>query len=168
MKKTFLSLILIIFSLTTVLAQNSKTVDTIPPYKKNPSIPEFKIVTPDSLWYAKENVPQNKPFVIIYFSPDCGHCQFEAKELIKHSEDFKNVTFLWVSFHPLVAIKAFAAQYGLDKFPNMIYGRDPKYFLPSFYKVEFTPYMAVYNTAGSFVKEFREGAKPEELLEIVK
>jgi hypothetical protein len=167
MKKIYLfSFFSLLFAIASC-AQN-ETVDTVPMYKKQLTIPAFNIVTPDSAWYSKDSVPKNKPFVIIYFSPDCGHCQFEAKEIIKHSEDFKSVTFLWVSFHPLIAIKSFASQYGLDKLPNMIYGRDPKYFLPSFYRVEFTPYMAVYNAAGNFVKEFREGAKPEELAEAIK
>ena len=167
MKKAYLfSFFSFVFAIAS-LAQN-EVIDTVPLYKKITTIPAFTIVTPDSAWYSKDSVPKNKPFVVIYFSPDCGHCQFEAKELVKHSEDFKNVTFLWVSFHPLVAIKSFASQYGLDKLPNMIYGRDPKYFLPKFYRVLLTPYIAIYNSDGNFVKEFREGAKLEELIEAIK
>jgi hypothetical protein len=53
----------------------------------------------------------------------------------------------------------------LDKFPNIKVGRDLKYFIPAYYKVAFTPFMAIYNSQGLFSKEFREGARAEELIE---
>jgi hypothetical protein len=62
-------------------------------------------------------------------------------------------------------IKQFYTQYGLDKFPNIKVGRDLKYFIPAYYKVAFTPFMAIYNSQGLFSKEFREGARAEELIE---
>jgi hypothetical protein len=168
MKKKFSLLSIFCILLISISFAQDTATDTLPPYKKITGIPSFNIITPDSIWYNRDSLPKNKPFVIIYFSPECGHCQYEAKEIVKHYDELKNITFLWVSFHPLIAIQSFREQYGVDRFSNMIFGRDPKYFLPAFFKVEFTPFIAVYNASGNFVKEFREGAKPEELLDAIK
>jgi thiol-disulfide isomerase/thioredoxin len=117
--------------------------------------------------YTTDSIPKNKATVIIYFSPDCSHCQYEAKQIVKGQAELQNATFIWVSFHPLPEIISFKSQYGMDSFSNMVFARDPKYFLPAFYKVAFTPYMAVYNAQGQFVKEFREGAEIKELKELI-
>jgi hypothetical protein len=45
-------------------------------------------------------------------------------------------------------------------------GIDPKYFIPAFFRVEFTPFMVIYRN-DQFIKEFREGAKPEELIAVL-
>ena len=147
---------------TTSFEQEIKT-DSLPAYIKNPGIPAFTILATDSSNFAKQNLPANRPVVIIYFSPDCGHCQFEAKQIVQHINDFKNTFFVWVSFHPLEQIKEFGKIYGLDKLDNMKLGRDLKYYLPSFYKVTQTPFMAIYNAKGVFAKEFRAGATADEL-----
>jgi len=145
----------------------SSVSEDLPVYKKFPTIPAFSLIRPDSAVYTTDSIPKNKATVIIYFSPDCSHCQYEAKQIVKGQAELQNATFIWVSFHPLPEINAFKSQYGMDSFSNMVFGRDPKYFLPAFYKVAFTPYMAVYNARGQFVKEFREGAEIKELKELI-
>jgi hypothetical protein len=46
-------------------------------------------------------------------------------------------------------------------------GRDPKYFIPSFLRVEFTPFVAVYTPTGNFVKAYKQGANMTELIGLV-
>ena len=166
MKKNYLLILVTLFFSVAIFAQNTEN-DSLPIYKKFPSIPAFSLIRPDSAVYTTDSIPKNKATVIIYFSPDCSHCQYEAKQIVKGQAELQNATFIWVSFHPLPEINAFKSQYGMDSFSNMVFGRDPKYFLPAFYKVAFTPYMAVYNARGQFVKEFREGAEIKELKELI-
>lgn len=160
MKKILL--LLFFFSYVIANAQQSKD-STLPVYLKDPTIPSFSILTTDSTTFTKSDLPKNKPAVIIYFSPDCGHCQYEAKVIVQNMDSMSNAVFVWVSYHPMEEIRQFFVKYGLNKFKNIIVGRDLKYFIPSYYKVEVTPYMALYNSKGLFMKEFREGAKVEEL-----
>lgn len=145
--------------------------DSSLPYLRNLQLPPFKLIQSvnqtDTVWFTNNNLQKNKATVIIYFSPDCGHCQFEAKELVKAKDSLANVNFVWVSYHPIEDIKAFEQKYHLAELSNCIVGRDPKYFIPAFFRVEFTPFMAVYNTKGIFVKEFREGAKASELIQAI-
>lgn len=166
MKKFILYLLAFIAITATTFGQETKK-DSLPVYIKNPEVPSFNILTIDSTYFSKTDLPKNRPVVIIYFSPDCGHCQYEAKQIVQNMDSLRNAFFIWVSFHPLDQIKQFYKTYGFDKFDNIKIGRDPKYFIPSFYKVEFTPFMAIYNSKGLFTKEFREGAKAEELTSVL-
>jgi len=66
------------------LVHAQSSFDTIPPYKKDKRLPAFQIQLVDSTLFSKAQLPKNKNYtVIVYFSPDCGHCQHEAKELVK-------------------------------------------------------------------------------------
>jgi hypothetical protein len=126
------------------------------PYKSDPKMPAFKILLPDSTWFTREQVPLSKYdyTFIIYFSPDCGHCQHEATEIVKHMDSLKNAFFVFVAYKPLEDIQGFASYYKLDQFPNIRYGRDPQYFVPSFYRVTRTPFVVMYNKHGLLEKVF--------------
>jgi hypothetical protein len=126
------------------------------PYKSDPKMPAFKILLPDSTWFTREQVPLSKYdyTFIIYFSPDCGHCQHEATEIVKHMDSLKNAFFVFVAYKPLEDIQGFASYYKLDQFPNIRYGRDPQYFVPSFYRVTRTPFVVMYNKQGLLEKVF--------------
>ena len=50
----------------------------------------------------------------------------------------------------------------------MYAGRDPKYMVPAFYRVKFTPFVAVYDKKGLFVKAFDGGAEMPQLLPLLK
>ncbi|GAC1441631.1 MAG: hypothetical protein NVSMB63_09380 [Sediminibacterium sp.] len=137
--------------------------DTIPPYKKNPKIPAFRILQADSTWFSNKEIPKSHFTIMIYFSPDCGHCQYEAKEIVRNMDSLKKVFFVWSSYHPVNEIKDFYHKYGLDKFSNIRIGRDPNYAIPSFYQVKFTPFVAVYNKKGLFIKAYETGVEMAQL-----
>lgn len=128
--------------------------DTVAPYKKDPRIPDFTILQTDSTWFTKEQLPKYKYTAIVYFAPDCGHCQNTVKELVTSMDSLKNVFFVFVAYKPLDEIRAFYTYYGLDKFSNVRMGRDPKYFVPAFYRVTSNPFVAVYNQTGLLIKVF--------------
>ena len=125
------------------------------PYKKDPNFPALNILLPDSTWFTKEQLPPKYDYtIIIYFSPDCGHCQHTAKDLVQKMDSLKNVFFIFVAFKSLQEIGEFSAYYGLDKFSNVRAGRDPKYYIPSFFRVTRTPYVVVYNKRGLLEKVY--------------
>lgn len=139
--------------------------DTLPPYKKLPVIPAFTIQLTDSSWFSKADLPGKTPVVMIYFNPECGHCQHEAQELAKNMDKFKNVFFVMAAYHEMDKIQEFITTYGLDKFSNMKIGRDGKYFIPVFYQVKMTPFSAVYDKKGNLIKAFEGGMTIEQLEE---
>jgi cytochrome oxidase Cu insertion factor (SCO1/SenC/PrrC family) len=170
MKKVFYFLAATLFPCL-LLAQTTVQNEQIPdaPYKKNPNMPAFNLLKTDSTWYTNADLPARKPVIFIYFSPECGHCQIEMKNIALKMDSVKlnRAQFVLISFHPVPDLEKFGRTYDLFKFKNLVIGRDTKYFLPSFFKVEFTPYIAVYDKKGKFNTEFRDGAKPEQLSEVL-
>ncbi|MBN8665767.1 MAG: redoxin domain-containing protein [Chitinophagales bacterium] len=140
------------------IAQLPPEFDSIPPYKRNPQIPEFSLLKTDGNWLVKQQLPEGKPVVFVYFSPDCQHCKTEAKDLAAAKDSVASFQFIWVSYHPIERVRDFALQAGLDKLANHSFTRDPNYKIPSFFRVRFTPFVAVYNAKGQFVEAFEGGA----------
>ena len=139
-----------------------------PAYKKNPHIPAFSLLLTDSTThFTNLNIEKGKPTVIVYFSPDCSHCQADAKNIAEKLDSLKDINFIWSSSHDVDKIKAFAVKYNMLGLPNMVFGKDEKWAIPSIFKVTFTPYFVVYGKDGLFFKEFRNGLLPKELIEAV-
>ena len=148
------SYLLLFFLIATLSGSAQTTVEELPAYKKDLHIPEFNILQTDSTWLTKEQLPKYDYTAIIYFAPDCGHCQYTVKELIKSMDSLTNVLFVFVAYKPLAELKEFYNHYELGKFPNIRMGRDPKYFVPAFFRVTATPFVAVYNRTGLLAKVF--------------
>ncbi len=169
--KHFSGLFLLVLISLTVNAQSKPENNA--PYKKDPKIPAFNILLPDSTSFTKEDLPMGKYdyTIIIYFSPDCSHCQHEATDIVKHMDSLKNAFFVFVAYKSLEEIKGFASYYTLNKFSNVRVGRDPMYFVPSFFRVTRTPFVVVYNKKGLLEKAFDPEAgdvpEAEDLVKLV-
>jgi thiol-disulfide isomerase/thioredoxin len=168
--------ILIAMSLTlsiTVFAQQKakpvvfENLADSPAYKRNPHFPVFSLLLTDSTHYTNQNIPKGKPTVIVYFSPDCSHCQADAKNMMDKLDSLKDINFVWCSSHEPEKIKEFAVKYNMFGLPNMVFGKDEKYAIPSFFKISFTPYFAVYSKEGLFHSEFRNGLLPKDIIDAV-
>jgi len=59
------------------------------------------------------------PIVLIYFEPDCDHCQRQATEVSRHAAEFGAARLLWLSKDSLPALRQFAQRYGLARQPTM-------------------------------------------------
>ena len=163
MKKIWLS-VFIVLGYTAVGAQE---VDTVPPYKKDPNIPAFLIQQADSSWFSLNELPKYDYTTIIYFSPTCGHCQIMAKDIASHKDSLKNMFFVFVSFNPLSEIKVFSSDYGLDEMINLRIGRDPKYDIPAFYRVQFTPFTAIYDSNRKLIRVYDPPHNTAEVADLI-
>lgn len=144
-------------------AQKDMSYDTTAPYLHHPAMPEFKLLQADSSWFNSADLPKNKHVVIVYFNPDCGHCQQEAKTLIEHKDEVKNAAFVFVSYHNPKQIGDFVKDYKLGELSYVIAGRDTQYYIPAFFRIKFTPFVAVYDKKGNLQKTFEGGAEIDAL-----
>lgn len=164
--KKILLLIIIAVKINSIHAQE---YDTIPPYQKDSfHLPKFTVLKTDSTYSNDQKIPDNKPVVIIYFSPTCGHCQITADEFKNRMKDLRDIYFVWVSYHPLPEIKEFANKFSLQQFNNLVIGRDENYTIPSYYKIEYTPYVAVYNKEHHLLQTFPKGTEADTLIKLLK
>jgi len=142
--------------------------DTLAPYQKSPYIPSFRIQQPDSSWFAKTNLQPKKPTLILYFSPDCGHCQIETEELLSKIKEFANLQIIMITSRPFEDMANFADHYKIKRFPSIKIGSDPARLITRFYDVKFTPFSALYDKKGMLEKVYESGIDMEELAGLVK
>lgn len=165
--KVLLSALIAFCLISTVKAQDS--YDSLPPYTKDSSLPNFLLLRQDSSWLSVAQTPKKTAVVITFFNPDCEHCQHEATRLAKSKDKLKHIEFIWATYAAsFEEINDFAKKYHLNDLPNVHFVKDVNYAIPSFYHLEMTPYMAVYNKKRQLVKTFPTGVGPEELLQVLK
>jgi thiol-disulfide isomerase/thioredoxin len=168
----------ILFISTCVNAQKNSNInafevmDTIPAYLKTNTLIPFRLLVDvgskkDSVWFTPKNIPANVSLLVVYFSPECGHCQLETEEIIKNIDSLQNTQIVFASYHPLSEIKAYYKKYKLYNHKNIVMGRDVKYTLPTFFKVKFTPFSALYNTNGNFIKAYEMGLNIQEAIKLL-
>jgi thiol-disulfide isomerase/thioredoxin len=166
MKKALILFILIVVKFTVADAQAN---DTIPPYQKDSlHIPAFTVLKTDSTYANQSVIPKDKPVVIVYFSPECGHCQITADAFSKKMADMRDIYFVWVSYYPLPEIKEFAKKFNLQQFNNITIGRDPNYTIPAYFRVKFTPFMAVYNKDHHLIQTYAQGTEADKIIDLLK
>lgn len=137
------------------------------PVKPRP-IPDYRILTTDSVWVTPAELHKGKPVVIIYFSPDCSHCQRMMYEMKPKFNELKNVQFVMITWSlkwDIRAIKEFRRDYGLKDFANFIIGTEGyTKKVQDYYDVHTTPYIAMYDSKGKWVKGFDKVPKTEDVI----
>jgi len=148
LKKYILLLVVVIMS----KASFAQT-DTSLLYIRFPIVPSFKLINiADSTfktYFTKDSLKKKTATIIILFSPDCEHCQHETKEITAHIDLFKKAQIVMASPLNELFIKAFYDEYKIANFPNITMGRDPSYFLGTFYKVRSFPAIFLYDKKGN-------------------
>ncbi len=152
---------------TQLVAQDNTPVRPDAPYLTNTNIPAFSLLLADGKNFTQNNIPTSKYTIIIYFSPDCGHCQHEATEMVKNIDSLKHTYIVWAGSRSMPELKAFSEKYGLNACPNMVCGQDQQYSIPSYYQVKYTPFVAVYDNRKQFVKAYEMGVEIPELLKLI-
>lgn len=100
------------------------------------------------------------PVVLIYFSPDCEHCQSFTKDLLKNSNVVANKQVVMVTFQAMDMLKPFVTQYSLGTYPNFKVGTEgTSYLVQRYYQIRSFPYIAIYDKKGNLVRTF-EGEQP--------
>jgi len=134
------------------------------------NIPPYRILTTDSVYVTPANLKKDKPVMIVYFSPDCGHCQHLMHEIKTKISDFKNMQVVMITFvEQMRAIKDFSAVYKLADYPNFTLGTEGyTYLVQQFYQVRTTPYIALYDKKHKLTKFYDKAPPIDELAETVK
>ena len=166
MKRLVPLLLFALLSLTSFAQQDSSH---LPPYKRFPTVPPFKLLRIDSTTYfTKNDLKKNEPVLIVLFNPDCDHCKHEIEQIIKDIDELKNVQIVLSTMMPFHLMKSFYENYELQRFDNITVGQDFQYILPSFYQIRFMPYLAMYDKRGNLLTTFEGTMKIEDLVNVFK
>ena len=165
MKKTVFFLLFVCSNLLS-FAQQDVTASTLSNIQ---DLPEFKIfTTPDSTGFTNDQLKKGKPVLLMFFSPDCDHCQKETKELLAYKQELKGIQIVMASPASYSLIKAFYQDYNIASMPNVKMGQDLNYSLGSKYRLRTYPSLFVYDAAGKLAKAFVGNVGVPAILDAVK
>src|ERR1700709_544682 len=88
-----------------------------------PKIAPFQIRLTNGEQFTASQLAKG-PVVLIYFSPDCEHCQNFTKDLVKNYSVVANKQVVMVTFQNMEMLKPFVTQYNLNKFLNFKVGTE--------------------------------------------
>lgn len=139
-----------------ILLANTAFAQSVAGTKK---IAPFKMQLTNGQQYTSAQLAKG-PVVLIYFSPDCEHCQAFTKDLIKNYPVVANKQVIMVTFQAMDMLKPFVTQYNLNKYLNLKVGTEgTSYVVQHYYQIRSFPYIAIYDKNGNLVKTY-EGEQP--------
>jgi thiol-disulfide isomerase/thioredoxin len=129
------------------------------------AIPSFKMLMTNNKYFSDKEIQKNKPFVLVYFAPDCDHCIKLMDELFKKIHQFDKATIVLMTFKPLRDLFWFEEKYHTPRFANIKVGTEGvSYKLRNFYRLDKTPFTAVYDRKGNLAFSFKDETPVAELI----
>ena len=95
--------------------------------------------------FDTKNINEGTPSILLYFSPDCEHCQREIEDIIQNIQSFKSIKFYLITIDPLERLLVFDRHYSLSKTPNLILGRDYEFSFCTNYPGAEPPYLVIFD-----------------------
>lgn len=119
-------------------------------------LPTFSMKLTNGHTVSTNNLPSDKPIVLIYFSPDCDHCQLLMKDFFKRIAAFKKTQIIMISFEPISALGVFEKNFQTHKYANLEVGSEvvPLY-LQKFYQLQHTPFTALYDKNKNLIVSYK-------------
>lgn len=161
--KRALTVIAGLFFLSSVSAQTSTPSE--PGYLKNPDFPPIRLLEVDSVHFVtRSDIKKNRKILLIFFSPECEHCKHQMQDILADFDKFKDIEIVMATFQPFDEMKNFYTYYRISDHPTIRMGRDEKYFLPPYFRMQNLPYLALYNKKGQYITHFEGNQKVDTIL----
>lgn len=139
-------LITFLLAISSVVLAHAQDDSLNAPYRRNPGIPPFDLLKVDSSTHlTKADINVHKKTIIMFFSPECSHCQHQTEDMIAAIDSLKDIQIVMATYQPFEEMVEFNKKYGLEKYKNIKLGRDSKYFMPPFYRMRSLPHLALYD-----------------------
>lgn len=105
---------------------------------------------------------------LVFFQPDCDHCQREAQEFERNLEAFGGTTIYFITSGPMEEIKAFADTYKLNGRPNVHFAFTPALNVLNNYGPISAPSVYIYSEDHKLVKGFNGETPIERIIAATK
>jgi thioredoxin-related protein len=142
---------------------SAQTQTDTPPYKRFPTVPPVTILQVDSTELTKDDL-KHQPTIIMYFSPDCDHCKHQWEDMKKQMDKLKKYQIVMVTYQPFDMMVDFYKNQQIASYKNIKMGRDTKFILPPFYRIQSLPYLALYDKNGHLITTFEGNVKIDKLV----
>ncbi len=137
-------------------------------YAQQGKLPPFQMMQASGTVFKAQNLPMGKPIVLIYFSPDCDHCEKLMNDIVKQKAGLSKASVAMVTYLPVQSVVDFKKKYQLDKMPNFYVGTEGNsLFLRKYYRLAEMPFVAVYTKNGDLVKTYRKDPDVKDLVSVL-
>ena len=137
--------------------------DTTPPYLKSKTLPDFNLVSLDSVPFTQTVLASGRKIIVMLFNPECEHCQNQLQLLLSIPEVADSANLILTATETLGKIKVFYDKFHLEKYPWVYIGKDYKYFFGGFYQPKTIPVLAFYNIKKQLVYFNQGNVKKKEI-----
>jgi len=135
----------------------------------SPSLPPFKMYRGDKTIFSAAELPKTKPLILIYFDPECEHCQKLMKELFQKIDAFKRAEIIMVTFKSVEEVAAFEKLHNTQKYPNIVVGTEGVgFYLRNYYGLVTMPFTALYDRKGNLNYSYRKETMVDDLINRLK
>jgi len=132
-------------------------------------LPPFKMYRSDKTVFNAAELPKTKPVILIYFDPDCDHCQKLMKELFQKIDAFKKAQIIMVTFKPVDEVAAFEKLHNTQKYSNITVGTEGVgFYLRNYYGLVTMPFTALYDKNGNLKYSYRKETPVDDLINRLK
>jgi len=136
---------------------------------RRPKIEALKVLLIDSATIINtKEIDEERPFALVYFSPDCDECQKETEQIIKHMDILRDYKFYFITGDPFVRLKVFSKFYNIPRYPNIILGQDVERRFSILYQATGTPFTVVFDHKKRLRTIFNGAANMETLISVMK
>jgi thiol-disulfide isomerase/thioredoxin len=133
--------------------------------KPGSALPSFKILKTNGGYFTNNDIKKNVPVVLIYFAPDCDHCIKLMDQLFKKIHELDKARILMVTFRAPNDVAWFERKYQTAQYPNITVGTEgTSYVLRNYYRLDKTPFTAVYDKKGRLAFSYKDETPVNEML----
>ena len=167
-KLIILGLIASLYCVISSCSKPEKHTDTqtqkIEPAEIN-DLPAILLMEQDGKQYSTRSLAGNT--LLIFFGPECEHCQREAVQIHKNLKGFERYTLYFIALDPFPLITKFAEDYKINNQPNIHFARaDGPTVFNSLGQIQ-TPTILIYAANRKLIKRFDGETKIEEILKLL-
>jgi len=132
-------------------------------YLKRKSLPNFHFYSQNLKPFTVKALRKNQGVCIFYYNAGCEHCQYEAAQISKEINVFKNTQVVMVSINTPEETAEFARTYKLEN-AGFIWLYDKEYAFYKWFGKSVSPSVYIYNKAHKLVKEYIGEVKIEAII----
>lgn len=123
----------------------------------------FTSVFGDSI--SLKDFDSTRSLILIYFHPECEHCQYEAKEIGLRADEFNDCQLVMITpDDSLPRIEKFCEQYHLQEVDNLEVLLDQKGKFERSFGKAVLPSVYIYDKGQKLKKQFLGETKPEAIV----
>lgn len=132
-------------------------------------LPPFKMTQANGKVFTAHELPVGKPVLIIYFSPDCDHCENMLKKFFKQPASFQKASVAFITYLEVNKVSKFVKDYNIASYSNMFTGTEGStFFVRNYYKIMDMPFVALYTKNGDLVTSYEREVSLKALAEKLK